>query len=241
MQLAQLFALACGRQVISGPFRGVRYIANSSGSVLPPKLLGTYEQELHSCIAEIIRAQPELIVNIGAGEGYYAIGLARRLPRTEVVAFEGNPVGQQLLAAMAKLNRVGDRVQIRGFCTPADLENELAPLRSPVVVIDAEGAELTLLDPGPVPSLRRAVILAEIHDFILPNATEVIRRFDATHDQKEIWSRPRSARDLPKRLRPFLWTPWKKRVLAALEEQRPGPMRWVLFTPRKEAAAGETP
>ncbi len=75
-------------RVRAGPFAGMRYVDTSVGSCFIPKLLGTYERELASKVEWICRQQPELVVDIGAAEGYYAIGLAMRIPAARVVAFE---------------------------------------------------------------------------------------------------------------------------------------------------------
>jgi hypothetical protein len=205
-------------------------VTDSVGAVHAPKLLGTYELELHPAIEELVRAPIDVVVNIGAGEGYYAVGLARRLPQIHVIAFEADARGRQLLSEMAALNAVAGRIEIRGFCTSADLQAVLPASGHPLVVIDAEGAEETLLDAAAVPALARAVILAEIHDFVRP-LDHIRPRFGLTHTCDVIDSRVRTARDLPALIRPFVFTPWRKRVLQAMEEGRPGPMRWFLFRP----------
>ncbi len=55
---------------------------------LSPMLLGTFEQELFDVISRIIEVKPKTIVNVGCAEGYYAVGLSRALPETNVIAFE---------------------------------------------------------------------------------------------------------------------------------------------------------
>lgn len=66
----------------------MRYIDDSVGSVYLPKLLGIYEPELNRCVESLRAAKPSLIVDIGAAEGYYAIGLALRNLQARLVAFE---------------------------------------------------------------------------------------------------------------------------------------------------------
>ena len=84
-----------GGRVRSGPFAGMRYVDTSVGSCFIPKLLGTYECELASKVEWICRQQPKLIIDIGAAEGYYAIGLAIRMPNARVVAFEQDRQGRR--------------------------------------------------------------------------------------------------------------------------------------------------
>src|SRR4051812_47368421 len=61
--------------VASGPFRGMRYTACAAG--VAPKVLGTYERELHDWIVGLSSRGYECVVNVGCAEGYYAVGLAR--------------------------------------------------------------------------------------------------------------------------------------------------------------------
>ena len=75
--LAHLVRERTGCSVTSGPFAGMRYIDASFGSAYIPKLLGTYEQELSNVLAGIIAKRPKAVVDVGAAEGYYAVGLAR--------------------------------------------------------------------------------------------------------------------------------------------------------------------
>jgi predicted O-methyltransferase YrrM len=119
----------------------MRYVDLSVGSCFIPKLLGTYERELAPKIELICEKQPGLVVDLGAAEGYYAIGLALRIPQARVVAFELDETGQTALWAMAELNGIGGRLSVRGRCEPQDLSAALAGESSPVVVCDVEGDE----------------------------------------------------------------------------------------------------
>ena len=83
--------------MIEGPFKGVRYIDTAQGSAYIPKLLGIYERELTPQIEDLISLQPVLIVDLGAAEGYYAVGLAMRLKSAQVIAFEMEHSGQAAL------------------------------------------------------------------------------------------------------------------------------------------------
>src|SRR5947209_6694984 len=88
--------------VNDGPFAGTRYIHGAVGSAYVPKLLGIYERELNARIEHACALKFPLIVDIGAAEGYYAIGLARRNPQARVLAFEMEAKGQSALKHMAE-------------------------------------------------------------------------------------------------------------------------------------------
>ena len=65
--------LVSGLKVIHGPFEGLQYPdARSSGSSLLPKLIGSYEHELHEIINDALGQSYTDLVDIGCAEGYYA-------------------------------------------------------------------------------------------------------------------------------------------------------------------------
>lgn len=164
---------AVGHVVRRGPFTGMVYAsADSTGSTLAPKLLGSYECELHSILDEVVCEGADrytLVLDIGAAEGLYAVGLARLLPHARVIAWEIDSRGRTLLEANARANGVDDRIDIRGACTAAELEgvaSDLAPGASVLVVCDAEGAEYGLFSSavgGTAALLRQADLLFELH------------------------------------------------------------------------------
>ena len=104
--LENLVRAETGGRVRQGPFAGLRYINRAVGSAFIPKLLGIYERELNGCVEQACAAQFPLIVDVGAAEGYYAIGLARRNPKARVIAFEMEEHGREALREMAGLNGV---------------------------------------------------------------------------------------------------------------------------------------
>src|SRR4051794_6510848 len=87
--------------VSGGPFRGLRYGSKSIGSEYTPKLLGTYEIELREITEQLIARGFGLIVNVGAAEGYYAVGMAVRCPTSKVVAYEADEGGREMTREMA--------------------------------------------------------------------------------------------------------------------------------------------
>lgn len=222
-----------GCAVRQGPFAGMAYVKVSQGSAYIPKLLGIYERELAPQVEALVGRNPRLIVDVGAAEGYYAVGLARRLPQARVIAYEMEPGGQTALRDMAKLNRVDNRLDVRGKCEPSDLDAALADEPAPVVVCDVEGYEEKLLDPVAVPALKRAAILVELHDFIIPRITETLKeRFGHTHRIEHIWQESRHRDEFPwktsgTRLLPKSYLDW------AVSEWRPVKMAWLYMEPKE--------
>ena len=219
--------------VRKGPFVGMRYLNFSIGSSYIPKLLGIYERELVSQIEEAIMRHPILVVDIGAAEGYYAVGFALRLTGTKVIAFEMEAQGQKAVRDMALLNSVGNRIEVYGKCEPADLAACLGHESRAVVVCDVEGYEDILLDPILVPALRNVAILVELHDSVVPGVTNtLLNRFSGSHQITQIWQEPRQVEDFPWRtigtiLLPSSYMDW------AVSEWRSVRMAWLWMVPNE--------
>jgi hypothetical protein len=209
-RLTRAFVAWHGLTVTGGPFAGLTY-PDATASSLVPKLLGTYERELHAAVEDLIRSGPAHIVNVGAADGYYAVGLARRCPGATVQAFEADAGERDLLARVARAN--GAAVEIGGLASAADLQ---ALPDGTLVVMDCEGCERALLQPA---ALRTATILVELHDFLEPGVSDVIvERFRATHHVTLTGTAPQP----PER---------GSDLGLAISEYRPGPMRWAVLRP----------
>jgi hypothetical protein len=212
----------------------MQYVRESHRSAYIPKLLGVYERELAPCIEHIIKRQPRAVVNIGAAEGYYAVGMARRLPGAQITAFEMDGEDRETLRKLARLNCVLGRVTIAGKCESGDLASVLEHASDAVIICDVEGYEEKLLDPSLVPALRRLPILVELHDFLVPNVTELLsERFLATHELTHIWQQDQPTIEFP--WRTLGTTVLYSSYLAwAVSEGRPVRMAWFWMTPRQE-------
>lgn len=229
--LARLVRRRTGTRVAAGPFAGMNYITQSQGSAYIPKLLGIYERELHDCVEDMIQLRPDVLIDIGAAEGYYAVGIACRLPELQVVAYEMEWDGQEKLKLLSSLNDVQHRVEIKGKCKPHELAKALSYVKRASIICDVEGYEATLLDPELLPALRFATILVELHEFAVPRVTELLRgRFEHSHSIMEVWQEPRSRDEFPfasliTKLLPATYLDW------AVSEWRPSQMSWLWMTP----------
>lgn len=220
-----------GGRIIAGPFAGMEYLSgNLVGSFLCPKLLGTYEKELHPQVEGIIARKYRHIINIGAGEGYYSVGLARRMRESRFVCYEMDGQNQRLLGEIAALNKVQERIEVQGICTVEALARRIEGMSDLLVICDVEGAEFDLLDPAAIPTLRGADILVELHDMFRPGTTRVLReRFGPTHEVELLHTNRRTMADFPAgvNLEPKL----RK---AAMNEDRGGRMYWYWMRARPE-------
>lgn len=218
-------------RVLAGPFAGLLLDPETLTGSMAPLLAGTYEEELTPALEGLIARQPPLVVNVGSGEGYYAVGLAKRLPQATVHAFDIDPAAKPMAESNATRNNARNLL-VHGRIDTAKLESVL--IDGALVISDCEGFEKELLDPMAVPMLSRADMLVELHDFLDPTITVTIReRFEATH---EISLVPFEQRHLENR--PQLAHLTSDEVTAAMAEGRPidpWPMQWAVLTSRVQS------
>ena len=223
------------RRVCSGPFAGMRYVGDSPNLHIAPSLLGMNELEIRPWVQRLMTGGFDTFINIGAAEGYYAVGMARCSSIPRIIAYEGNRSGRVLTRFMARRNGVAARVDVRGACSPDLLAAALAPLPRPALLMDVEGYEEVLADPATNPHLARTTMIIELHEQERPMAEILRPRFAASHAIEEIWTRPRELSDLPQSLWPASLCFPRERLLELGTERRDGPMRWWLLTPNLSA------
>jgi predicted O-methyltransferase YrrM len=198
----------------------------------PQSLLGTYESELHPWLERIFAKSFAHVIDIGGGTGYYAAGLALRMPHARLTVFELTAGARAVIANVARLNGVTNRITLLAECTPGNLATTIVEGESTFVLIDVEGAEMALLDPEKIPPLRGATILVETHDILVPGCRDTItRRFAATHTIEELTSGERTLRDFPPALAPRWRRLFPGLALEAIRELRGGPQVFMLLTP----------
>jgi hypothetical protein len=216
-----------------GPFRGLRLPSRAFCGPVLAKRAGTYEMELVPWIERVLAARPGLIVDVGAAEGYYAVGFARALPESRVIAFEGEAEARALLDESIAANESPANITVAGWCDAPALEAALRGGSDACVLIDAEGAERDILDPTAVPSLARATVLVELHDFIVPGIRALLEaRFAPTHRIGATPARARTVDDFPAPLTLFQKTCYGKHIANALTDRGVANMEWLLITPR---------
>jgi hypothetical protein len=171
-------------QVLTGPFRGLRYLDEIVFGPITPKWLGSYESEIQDIIEAICQREYRQIINLGCAEGYYAVGLAWRNPNCPVFAFDTDPLSRIQARKLAKINNLSNRITVRGECTHDELQR-LGGTRS-LFLIDIEGQEMYLLDPLKAPAIRQADILVEVHEADSSNdpstaGSRLCDRFEQSH------------------------------------------------------------
>lgn len=171
-----------GTSVLHGPFQGMVYprgaLVSRHGT---PKLLGSYEKELHGALAEVIANadQYDHFVDIGCAEGYYAVGLAKKTGK-QVYAFDTEPRELAFCREMATLNQVTEKIIFRHWCDASYL-GALKGNRC-FIISDCEGYEAQLFNSEAVRGVAESDLLIELHNIDGINMSQLIsERFKDTH------------------------------------------------------------
>jgi hypothetical protein len=217
--------------VLHGQFAGLRYGPADDWRVrdLVQKLCGSYELELGPTIEEVIASKPSVVLDVGSAEGYYAVGLARRLPNATVVAYDIDPHQREALQRLAVLNGVEPRIHVRAEFPAHGWESSDGLV---FALFDCEGAELELVNPVSNPGLAEAILVVELHEFRHRDVAEALmNRFSHSHTTQLITSRARSVEDHTEIAALTGLADHERNLL--VDERRPEAMRWLFMRPRR--------
>ncbi|MBS9385292.1 MAG: hypothetical protein HEQ24_14140 [Dolichospermum sp. BR01] len=181
-----VFANNC---VIQGPFVGLRYASRKAlGSAIYPKLVGSYESELHVLLEKLLKKNYPLVIDIGFAEGYYLIGLGKRLPNARLIGYDIDPSANAICSELAKVNAVSmERCLLLKECIPSEL-SDMLPCPS-LIVCDCEGFEIDLFTFQSKSLWKDSDLIIECHDFINPNTQDsIISVLTDTHKIHKIQS-----------------------------------------------------
>lgn len=217
-----------GTHVMQGPLKGLEFLQKSSEGCHIAKLLGCYEQPLQPFIEKAISNHYAAVVNIGCAEGYYAVGMALRMPSSSIFAFDLNPKAQETCTTLAQMNDVSNRVKVGGLFKHEDFA--VYANQKTLVLCDIEGAERELLNPALAPALKGMDLIVESHECISSGITqELVDRFKDSHDIEVINDNgQRSLIDAP------VWFNNLSHLdqLLATWEWRSGPTPWLVMKAR---------
>lgn len=215
-----------------GPFQGMKYPqAESLPGSLYPKLLGSYEREIQPVVETTCHRSYAHIINIGCGDGYYAVGYAMRVPSATVHAYDLDPGALDACQRMARANHVERRVVVGSSFTIETLTSFPFAGKA-LVVCDCEGCEKALFTEDGVRAVADHDLLIEVHDFVDPEISSLLRQaFQRTHHLEVIPSVDdvRKARTYDYEELRGVDLKTRRRLLA---ETRPGIMEWFSLTSR---------
>jgi hypothetical protein len=167
--------------VQNGAFKGLQYPSlDITEAALAPKIIGSYEYQLQPWFNKIISTNYSDIIDIGSAEGYYAVGLAKKMPSTTVHCYDINEKDIEFSKLMAAKNNVRN-ITWNTFCDQNTLLHFPFHDKS-LILCDCEGYEFELFTDSVISKCSRVDFLIELHNVFNPMiSSALLSRFQHTH------------------------------------------------------------
>lgn len=192
--------------------------------------LGVYEKHIQEKLFEL-GSKNKVFIDIGAADGFHAIGLIKSGAIKKSICFEISKKGQQIIKRNAALNNLEKFVEIFGEANFKSLESVMKKINNnALILIDIEGGEYELINDELINLLRESSIVIELHDFYSDYREKSKKMLDKLSRFFNIeYIEPTS---INPNLYPILNNFPDDEKYLAFSESRPHKMRWILLTPR---------
>ena len=212
--------------VQNGPFKGMIYDCENYWGNIYPKLLGSYESELHDIINSLIKINFDNIINVGSAEGYFTIGFALKSNVHEIIAVDPFRISKKEINSLIRKNNITKKINFKYWVSNKRLSNWIKT--KTLIIMDCEGSEAGYLKSTSLTNFHKAHILCEIHDFSdHPNiGSDLIKRFNKTHHIKIIRQEKRQFHEY-RTVENFS----ENEMIKLLDEHRPKNNYWIFFEP----------
>lgn len=221
-------------RIINGFFKGLKYETPNNFSF--DIIAGTYEKELYPLLEKLKHFN--YLIDIGAGDGYYAAGFLYKYNNLKVYAFEMQSNRKKLLLNNLDINNIkSEKCEVLDKADPQNLNAILDKIEiknNTLIIMDVEGYEEILMDLNSIPLLKNCTILVEVHEHLVEGISELLKnRFRNTHNMETYYSRTRTVDDIKEPFNIFEKWIFKKQLESLLGEGRGTEMEWFYFEPIK--------
>lgn len=202
-------------------------------------ILGTYE--VHICaLLEQLASPDRLLIDIGAADGLYGIGLVAVGAFESSLCFEADAISRESLSQKAEALSLSDKIAVHGSAEPETISAILAQsdteLAGAVVLCDIEGAEFALFTPELLGLFAECHVIIEIHDFLLPADAQAEAPLANLIQRAEVFFHVHIVKDGLRYLRdiPLLESWSDADVWTMCMEGRKQVMTWLYLVPKRE-------
>ena len=160
-----------------GQFQGLRLISKSwwGASDRASILFGLYEQEVLNSLKNI-PSRYKYFIDLGAADGYYAIGVLISGLCKKSYCFEISEKGREIIKENAIINNVLDSIEIRGIAKQNFYESiPLNEIEESILFIDIEGGEFEILNKASFSVFKKSIIFIELHDWFYDDGDEKLK------------------------------------------------------------------
>lgn len=227
----------CDGTVRYGPFKGLKIEKDAYWGRLDlgGQCLGFYEKEILDFIAGIDSGEFSTFIDVGAADGYYAVGVIVSGKIGNVICFEQSESGREAIGRNWLRNGSPGSLKVLG---EANIDSISAlsseSLKNALVMIDIEGFEFQLLTDSVLGSFACCTLVIEIHNWVADfdrQYSDLLRRVDKYFTISFIDRVDRSTVDIPE-LRDFT----DDNRLLLVSERRPCLMKFLKLTPKDSGA-----
>lgn len=223
----------CDGTVRYGPFKGLKLNRDTWWGKLDlgNQCLGLYEKELLHFFQNIRENEFSTLIDIGAADGYYAVGALVSGIFDSVICFEQSASGRETIHRNWENNGSIGNLSILGAADANSIaEIPESRLKKSLLIVDIEGAEFNLLTDQVLDKLQESTIVVEIHNWVdgfIDLYADLLRRANKNHQIHVLERIQRSTTEIPE-LRDFT----DDNRLLVTSERRPCLMRFLLLQPR---------
>ena len=214
--------------VAFGLFQGLKlnaYTAWSGNKDTGSKILGLYENQILDWFQN---KYFDLFIDIGAADGYYAVGLLISKKVERAITFEISNSDIEISKSLAIANGVFDKIDFRGKATEDEITLILPQSQNGLILMDIEGGEFELVSENLLKLAKNYSFFIELHEFF---DTDLERDFIELcckfHDVEIIYG---FNRNFP--IDQFLLRLSDNDRALLLSEGRPNGMKWLVLSPR---------
>ena len=222
-----------GKTIKYGPFKGMKLSSNiwwGKYDILS-KYLGQYEPHILEKLISNSKNNTHFI-DIGAADGYYAIGLLFSNLFKTATCFEVSKNGRSVISENAHINFVQKRLTILGKADQDLISQEIMNFPQSVILCDIEGAEFDLFSEDLLKTCKSCVVIIELHDEFTKGKSN--RRENLIKLASKFFKVNLIKRSNPKINNFEEIKDWSDDLrLLAFSENRPIRMDWLLLTPKK--------
>ncbi len=143
------------------------------------QVLGTYEAHVLKHLISFSDKGSSRFIDIGAADGYFAVGMAYSGVYDDVHAFEISEDGQRAIRQNSLSNGCSEKIQIFSEANTTSIANALADGKLASILIDIEGFEYKLLDDEMLGLLKNHFVICELHPWLIEKGYDMERSLAA--------------------------------------------------------------
>tara|TARA_Y100000389_G_scaffold18702_1_gene16215 strand:+ start:717 stop:1532 length:816 start_codon:yes stop_codon:yes gene_type:complete len=228
----QILEKKYGHVIAYGPFKGMKLSDDVwwSKNDRITQMLGIYEEHVLERLKDFSTQGASRFVDIGAADGYFAIGMAYSKIYSKVDAFEIEPKGQNSIKNNSAINQVENVVSVFGEADYSSLQNLLSEDIKTSFLVDIEGAEYQLLDEKMLLLLSKCHLICELHPWLVDDGYQLQRKLIERARKKfnvELIKRENYSPNIFSELDGLS----DEERLIAVGESREKNMQWLVLTP----------